>query len=146
MLVIHYLSCFSSGSCKAHSEDNAVQSAFKKNHQVGTGHPFHFIGFLIVISERFLQHAIDEFSFLLFSKLKAVFTTFLPALALVLLDFLSYPRYMGSRPRDLHLFKTGVLFTAILDFLQILFTVRLRRTFFQRFYNLLLNRDLLYDA
>ena len=53
---------------------NIKSLAIKKNHQVGTGHPFHFIGFLIVISERFLQHAIDEFSFLLFSKLKAVFT------------------------------------------------------------------------
>ena len=30
-----------------------------------------------------------------------------------LLDFLSYPRKTGSRSRDLHLFRTGVLFTAI---------------------------------
>ena len=30
-----------------------------------------------------------------------------------LLDFLSYPKTAGSRPRDLHLFNTGTLLTAI---------------------------------
>ena len=39
---------------------------------------------------------------------------FLPALGEVLLDFLSYPKKVGSRSRDLHLFNTGTLFTAMI--------------------------------
>ena len=40
--------------------------------------------------------------------------SFFPVLAF-LLDFLSIPRYTGSRSRDLHLFKTGVISLAILN-------------------------------
>ena len=67
MLVIYDLTSLSSCSGKSHTEDDVVKSALKHNHKVLTCLALHSVGFLVVVTERFLQNAINEFSFLFFS-------------------------------------------------------------------------------
>ena len=64
-LWIYHLSGLASGAAESHTEYNVVQSALQKDHHVLTSLAFHLLSLGVVVTERFLQYAIDEFCFLL---------------------------------------------------------------------------------
>ena len=72
VLVADNLACFTTGAGKAHTENDIVQTALKHGHEVFTGHAFHPVGLVVVVTERLLKDAVDEFSFLLLAKLCAI--------------------------------------------------------------------------
>ena len=74
MLVINYLSCLPAGSCESHTENNIVKSGLEKGHKVFTGHSLHHISLVVIVTERLLKYAVDEFSLLLLAELKSVLT------------------------------------------------------------------------
>src|SRR5699024_946144 len=76
MLVIYNLSGLLTGTAKAHTEQNVVQSALQQAKQVLTVLTAHTVCLLIVITERLLQNAVDEFGFLLFSQLHSILADF----------------------------------------------------------------------
>ena len=76
VLVADNLTCLTTCAGKAHTENDIIQTALKHGHEVFTGHAFHSVGLVVVVTERLLEDAVDEFSFLLLAKLGAVLTEF----------------------------------------------------------------------
>ena len=70
------LSCLSSCFGESQTEDNIVQTLLQHGHQVIACHARHSVGFFVVVSEGFLQHAIDEFCFLFLSQLQTILGNF----------------------------------------------------------------------
>src|SRR5699024_2004032 len=76
VLVVNDLSCLFSGSRHTHTEYNVIQTQLKQDHQVFTSLASHSVCLLVVVTERFLQNAVDEFCFLFFSQLKTILRYF----------------------------------------------------------------------
>ena len=74
MLMSDNLTCLTACAGKAHAENDIVQAALKHGHKVFTGHALHPVGLVIVVAERLLKNAVDEFGFLLLAQLHAVLT------------------------------------------------------------------------
>ena len=77
VIVNNHLTAFTTGFTKTSAENNVVETLFEHDDQVFTCRTFQLLSFFKVVSERLFHYAIDEFGFLLFLQLHAVFALFL---------------------------------------------------------------------